>query len=60
MSKLVKIKLSKDWNKHKAESTVEVDPARAAWLKSHGYVEKPEKSEQVVKKSGRVSKPKTD
>ncbi len=53
MSQLVKVELSKEWNKHKAGSKLEVDAGRAEWLKSNGYLE-------VVKKSGRVSKSKTD
>lgn len=53
MAELVKVTLTKEWNKHKAGTKLEVDGARAAWLQGNGYLE-------VVKKSGRVSKSKTD
>ena len=48
-----KLKLGKSWNKHKAGATLEVDDLRAAWLVSHGYIEKEQK-----KKSGKKEKAK--
>ncbi len=38
--KMEKLKLIKDWNKHKAGSTVTVDPVRAEWLKVKGFIKK--------------------
>ena len=59
-----KLTLGKDWNKHKSGSSVTVDSARAAWLKSHGYLETPtvvSKTEtRKAKPRERVSKSKTD
>ena len=55
MKELVKVVLSRDWNKHKEGSTLSVDSVRAAWLQSAGYLES-----KKAKSRERVSKPKTD
>ena len=62
MSELVRVTLAKDWNKHKDGSTISVDSVRASWLQRNGYTESVRAKVDTprVKKSGRVSKPKTD
>lgn len=56
MSKLHKLLLAKDWNKHEAGSEVSVDRQRADWLVANGYVlseREPKKSERVPKQKKR-------
>ena len=41
--KMEKLKLAKDWNKHKRGSVVTVDSLRAEYLRKNGFVEKEKK-----------------
>lgn len=43
MNSLIKVKLAKDWNKHKTGTVIEVDTLRAKWLRKNNFVDKAKK-----------------
>lgn len=55
MTELVKVTLSKDWEKHSAGSTVTVDAVRAEKLREMGLLDEPKPRR---KRRDRVSEPK--